>query len=177
MTDSAIRELIIWMKILLFTALIVLFVRQFLFEPVEVHGTSMMPTLEEADKVLMMKISQIDNFDIIVFKVPEGKNFIKRVIGVPGDKISVVQDQLLLNGKPVEEVYLQKNRSLAQQQGREKLTVDIGELTVPKNAYFVLGDNRVNSVDSRDIGFILEEAVVGEVKIRLAPLKKIGAVD
>ncbi len=177
MTGSAIRELIIWMEILLFTALIVLFVRQFLFEPVEVHGTSMMPTFEEADKVLMMKISNIDNFDIIVFKSPDGKNFIKRVIGTPGDEIRMVQDRLLLNGEPVEEFYLRKNRLLAKQEGREKLTEDFEGFTVPRGAYFLLGDNRMNSVDSRDFGFIREEVVIGEVKIRISPFKSIGAID
>lgn len=177
MTDRAIRELIVWMKIIVFTALMVLLVRQFLFEPVEVHGTSMMPTFEEADKVLMMKVSNIDNFDIIVFKAPGDKNFIKRVIGVPGDKISMVKDRLLLNGEPIEEFYLQENLLVAQQQGHRKLTEDFGEFTVPRDAYFVLGDNRLNSVDSRDLGFIREEAIVGEVKIRLAPFKHLGAVD
>ncbi len=177
MNNRAIRELIAWMKILFFTALIVLVVRQFLFEPVEVHGTSMMPTFEEADKVLMVKVGSIRNFDIIVFKAPGNKNFIKRVIGVPGDKIGMVEDQLLLNGEPVEEIYLQENRLAAQQQGRGNLTEDFEEFTVPRDAYFVLGDNRLNSVDSRDIGFIRKEAVVGEVKIRLAPFENLGFID
>lgn len=177
MADGAIRELIAWMKILLFTALIVLLTRQFLFEPVEVHGTSMMPTFEEADKVLIVKLSDIDNFDIIVFKATGDRNFIKRVIGIPGDKISMDDDRLILNGVPVEEAYLEKNRALAREQGREKLTEDFGEFTVPGGAYFVLGDNRLNSVDSREIGFVLDKAIVGEVKLRLEPFENLGAIE
>ncbi|HSP23117.1 MAG TPA: signal peptidase I [Planococcus sp. (in: firmicutes)] len=177
MADGAIQELIAWMKILLFTALVVLLARQFLFEPVEVHGTSMMPTFEEADKVLIVKISDIDNFDIIVFKAPGNRNFIKRVIGIPGDKVSMADDRLFLNGTPVEEAYLEENRALAQQQGSGKLTEDFGEFTVPGGAYFVLGDNRLNSVDSREIGFILDQAVVGEVMLRLEPFKNLGAIE
>lgn len=177
MTDRAIRELIAWMKILFFTALTVLFVRQFLFEPVEVRGTSMMPTFRDADKVLMMKVSNIDYFDIIVFKAPGDKNFIKRVIGMPGDKISMIEDRLMLNGEPIDETYLQKNRLVESQQGQGKLTEDFGEVIVPRGSYFVLGDNRLNSVDSRDIGFISEKAIVGEVKIRLAPFKNLGGID
>lgn len=175
MADEAIQELIAWMKILLFTALVVLLARQFLFEPVEVHGTSMMPTFEEADKVLIVKISSIDNFDIIVFKAPGDRNFIKRVIGIPGDTIRMKNDQLFLNGEPVEEVYLDENRMLARQQGLEKLTGDFGEITVPGGTYFVLGDNRGNSVDSREIGFVLDQAVIGEVKLRLSPFTDLGA--
>ena len=177
MAEGAIQELIAWMKILLFTALIVLLARQFLFEPVEVHGTSMMPTFEEADKVLIVKLSDIDNFDIIVFKTPGDRNFIKRVIGIPGDKISMADDRLILNGTPVEEAYLEENRALALGQGHEKLTEDFEEFTVPGGAYFVLGDNRLNSVDSREIGFVLGKEIVGEVKLRLEPFKNLGAIE
>src|SRR5690606_13980687 len=108
-----------------------------------------------------------NNFDIIVFKTPGDRNFIKRVIGIPGDRISMADDRLILNGTPVEEAYLEENRALAREQGLEKLTEDFGEFTVPSGAYFVLGDNRLNSVDSREIGFVLDQAIVGEVKLRL----------
>lgn len=177
MAEGAVRELIAWMKILLFTALIVLLARQFLFEPVEVHGTSMMPTFQEADKVLIVKLSDIENFDIIVFKTPGDRNFIKRVIGIPGDRISMADDRLILNGTPVEEVYLEENRNLAREQGLEKLTEDFEEFTVPGGAYFVLGDNRLNSVDSREIGFVLDHAIIGEVKLRLEPFENLGAIE
>lgn len=177
MNEQAIKELVSWMKVILLTALIVLAVRQFLFEPVSVHGQSMMPTFEEDDKVLLMKISSIDNFDLIVFKAPDNKNFIKRVIGIPGDRLKMEEDQLYLNGKQMEEPYLQENREWAEQQGYPQLTTEFGEFTVPTGYYFVLGDNRLNSVDSRTIGFIQGDAVLGEVKYRIAPFAHFGPVE
>lgn len=176
MNEQAIKELVSWMKIILLTALIVLASRQFLFEPVSVHGKSMMPTFEEDDKVLLVKVSRIDNFDVIVFKAPEEKNFIKRVIGLPGDRLKMEEDQLYLNGQAVEEPYLQGNREWAEAQGYPQLTTGFGEFIVPSGCYFVLGDNRLNSVDSRTIGFIRDEAVLGEVKYRISPIEHFGPV-
>lgn len=177
MNEQAIKELVSWMKIILLTALIVLASRQFLFEPVSVHGKSMMPTFEEDDKVLLVKISKIENFDLIVFKAPEEKNFIKRVIGLPGDRLKMEKDQLYLNGQPIEEPYLQENREWAEVQGYPQLTTGFGEIIVPSGCYFVLGDNRLNSVDSRTIGFVRDDAVLGEVKYRISPLAHFGPVE
>ncbi|MGK7376779.1 signal peptidase I [Planococcus sp. 1R117A] len=176
MDEEALNGLINWMKIIILTAAIVLVSRQFLFEPVSVHGQSMMPTFEEDDKVVLSKISRIDNFDMIVFVAPDKKNYIKRVIGIPGDRVEMKDDQLYLNGKRVAEPYLEENRKWAKENGYPELTADFGEFIVPGDCYFVLGDNRLNSVDSRIIGFILEEAVIGEVKFRLSPVENIGIV-
>lgn len=177
MNEQAIKELVSWMKIILLTALIVLASRQFLFEPVSVHGKSMMPTFEEDDKVLLVKLSEIENFDLIVFKAPEEKNFIKRVIGLPGDRLKMEKDQLYLNGQPVEEPYLHENRKWAEAQGYPQLTTGFDEIIVPSGCYFVLGDNRLNSVDSRTIGFVRANAILGEVKYRISPLAHFGPVE
>jgi signal peptidase I len=177
MDKDAVNDLVAWMKIIILTAVIVLMSRQFLFEPVLVHGQSMMPTFEEDDKVILSKISRIDNFDLIVFVAPDQKNYIKRVIGTPGDRVEMKEDQLYVNGEPVDEPYLEENREWAKKNGYPKLTTDFGEFTVPGGCYFVLGDNRLNSVDSRMIGFILDEAVLGEVKFRIAPIDHIGTVE
>jgi signal peptidase I len=176
MNEDAINDLIAWMKIIILTAAIVLVSRQFLFEPVLVHGHSMMPTFEEDDKVILSKISRIDNFDLIVFAASDQKNYIKRVIGIPGDRVKMKDDQLYVNGEPMDEPYLEENRAWAKKKGYPKLTDDFGEFTVPGECYFVLGDNRLNSVDSRIIGFILEEDVLGEVKFRISPADHVGIV-
>src|SRR5690606_5893535 len=97
------------MRVIFLTVLIVLMSRHFLFEPVAVHGESMMPTFEDDDKVMLVKIYTIENFDMIVFTAPNGVNFIKRVIGIPGDRISMKDDRLYVNGKAVAEPYLDKN--------------------------------------------------------------------
>ncbi len=171
-----VKESISWMRVILLTVLIVLLSRHFLFEPVAVHGESMMPTFEENDKVMLSKVYSIDNFDMIVFTAPNGVNFIKRVIGIPGDKISIQDDQLYINGKAKLEPYLEKNYEAAKQMGMLRLTEDFQEFTVPAESYFVLGDNRLNSTDSRVIGFISKETIIGEVTIRISPLEHMGMV-
>lgn len=177
MYTDPVKESISWMRVILLTVLIVLLSRHFLFEPVAVHGESMMPTFEEDDKVVLAKIYTIENFDMIVFTAPNGVNFIKRVIGVPGDVISMVDDQLYLNGKTQAEPYLEKNLKIAKQRGMIRLTEDFKEFTVPAESYFVLGDNRLNSTDSRILGFISEKSIVGEVKIRISPFNHMGIVE
>lgn len=176
MYGDPVKESLSWIRVIFLTVLIVLASRHFLFEPVAVHGESMMPTFEDDDKVMLMKIYTIENFDMIVFTAPTGVNFIKRVVGVPGDRIYMKDDQLYVNDKAVDEPYLEKNLVMAEQQGFEKLTEDFEEFTVPAESYYVLGDNRLNSMDSRVLGFISEDAIMGEVKIRLSPLKQIGFV-
>lgn len=176
MAANSVETLIAWMKVIFLTALIVLVSREFLFEPVSVHGHSMVPTFEEDDKVLLAKISRIENFDLIVFKASDDKNLIKRVIGIPGDRVEMENDQLSLNGKVIEETYLEGNKEWARVHGYPQLTQDFEAFTVPSGCYFVMGDNRLNSVDSRMFGFVLENAIVGEAKFRLAPFGRIGMV-
>lgn len=177
MFEDPVKEFISWMRVIFLTVLIVLGSRHFLFEPVAVHGESMMPTFEENDKVMLFKIYTIENFDMIVFKAPNGVNFIKRVIGVPGDRISMKDDQLYVNGTPQAEPYLDKNRKAAEQEGVLQLTEDFQEFIVPAESYYVLGDNRLNSMDSRVLGFISKDSILGEVKIRLSPIAHIGFVE
>ncbi|MDQ0427996.1 signal peptidase I [Planomicrobium stackebrandtii] len=177
MFEDPVEESISWMRVIFLTVLIVLVSRHFLFEPVAVHGESMMPTFEDDDKVMLVKIYSIENFDMIVFTAPNGVNFIKRVIGVPGDRISMEDDQLYVNGKAEAEPYLDKNKKLAEQQGLSRLTEDFKEFTVPAESYYVLGDNRLNSMDSRVLGVISRDSIVGEVKIRLAPFNHVGIVE
>lgn len=176
MPEDPSKLLVSWMKVIFLTALIVLATREFVFEPVEVHGKSMMPTFQEDDKILLAKITSIENFDLIVFSVSDDENYLKRVIGIPGDRVEIKDDQLYLNGEPVEEPYLEQNRKIAKLLGYPQLTEDFAETTVPSDTYFVLGDNRLNSVDSRMLGFILSDAVIGEVKFRLSPSEHMGIV-
>ncbi|WP_106534040.1 signal peptidase I [Planomicrobium soli] len=177
MYGDPVKLLINWMKVIFLTALIVVATRQFLFEPVVVHGHSMMPTIEADDKVVLTKISHVTNFDLVVFMTPEGKNLIKRVIGTPGDRIRMKDDQLFLNGQRVEEPYLKENMEIAKQKGYLRLTEDFPEFQVPSGSYYVLGDNRLNSIDSRVFGYILERSVIGEVKFRIAPSKHVGLLE
>ncbi|MGI2328015.1 signal peptidase I [Planococcus sp. YIM B11945] len=177
MYEEPAKTLVAWMKVVFLTVLIALAARQFLFEPVAVHGKSMMPTIEENDKIVISKISRIDNFDLIVFVAPDHKNLIKRVIGIPGDRIEMKEDHLYINGQLKEEPYLKQNRIEAVQKGYSRLTEDMVEFTIPSGCYYVMGDNRLNSIDSRMLGFIQEEDIVGEVKFRIGPAEHAGMIE
>lgn len=163
-----------------FIALLIAFlVRHFLFHPTVVKGESMSPTFESDDKVLVNKLSEIERFDIVVFDAPdEDVYYVKRVIGVPGDTVEMIDDVLYINGKAMNEPYLDENRKKKSLFG--SLTPDFtleditGETKVPDQTFFVLGDNRVNSKDSRAFGFVPEESIIGEVKLQVYPLNEIG---
>lgn len=163
--------------------IIFLLIRHFLFVPVSVDGESMYPTLHDQDRLILNKIEKTERFDLIVFPAPDdpGKQYIKRVIGVPGDEIMVTDDQLYVNGEAVKEPYLDEakanlapgevltdNFTLASVTGMEK---------VPKGSYFVMGDNRTNSKDSRSFGFVDAATVTGTTDIRIWPLKDFGMVN
>lgn len=176
MIEEPSQRLIAWMKVIILASLVILAARQFVFEPVEVHGKSMMPTFEENDRIILMKISEIEHSDMIVFKVAEDSNYLKRVVGIPGDVVEMNNDHLYINGIEMEEPYLEQNRKVAGQLGYSQLTEDFAAVAVPAGCYFVLGDNRLNSVDSRMLGFINEENIIGEVKFRLSPIEHLGPV-
>jgi len=178
MKENIKKEVFSWIRTILVALIIAFLFRQFIFTPSIVHGESMSPTLHENDKLIISKISEIHRFDTIVFDAPDAdEHYVKRVIGLPGDSVKMRDDVLYINGEPIEETYLE-----VEDEGIpfEKMTGDftLEELTgvpkVPKGSLFVLGDNRLNSKDSRYFGFITEESVLGEVKFRVYPFKNIG---
>lgn len=174
------REIIGWGKAICVGAALTFLVQTFIAVPVIVSGDSMKPTLENRDRVLISKLGPIENFDMIVFKAPDSAqdtNYVKRVIGIPGDEIKMVNDKLFINGKEYKETYLKENK-LANM--KPKLTQDFtlesvtGVDVIPEGYYFVLGDNRDESNDSRYYGLIKEDSIIGFVAGRFSPLDKIG---
>ncbi|MGO2892358.1 MAG: signal peptidase I, partial [Enterococcus devriesei] len=140
--------------------------RHYVFTPVVVKGDSMDPTLADGERVIALKNTEVKRFDIVTFPAPDdpGKNYIKRVIGLPGDTIEYKSDQLYINGKKVAEPYLdQFKKELTDDQ---PLTYDFnlkdlfGAEKVPAGELFVLGDNRRISKDSRIIGMIKEKNIM-----------------
>ncbi|TNV69105.1 signal peptidase I [Trichococcus shcherbakoviae] len=156
-------------------------IRTYLFYPFQVVGDSMVPTLETGDRLILNKLADIDRFDIVVFPAPDGtdEEYVKRIIGLPGDEITYFQDELYINNEKVEEHYLEPLREASDQvlTGDFTLFSLTGEATVPDDMYFVLGDNRSVSKDSRVFGFIPAAQIEGTADLRLWPLNKIGIID
>lgn len=163
---------------------IVLFLlRQFVFTPVMVKGHSMDPTLADGERVIALKNTKIKRFDIVTFPAPDEpkKNYIKRVIGLPGETVEMKDDVLYIDGKEVKEPYLDEFKG--ELTDGDPLTYDFtleevtGENKVPEGHYFVMGDNRRNSKDGRMIGFISEDKILGDVKFVLWPLNRFGVLS
>lgn len=141
----------------------------------------MEPTFEHQDRLLVNKRSEIQRFDMIVFDAPDSDSlYIKRVIGIPGDSIEVKNDVLYVNGEEIKEPYIEKNKDASPTDlitGNFTLQELTGETQVPDGKYFVMGDNRLYSKDSREFGFITEDSVIGEASFRYFPFNKIGNQD
>lgn len=171
------KEIFSWVKAILIAVIIVFVVREFLMITSIVMGDSMMPNLNDGDRIIISKISSIDRFDEIAFLAPDtDDNYVKRVIGLPGDEIKVENDYLYVNGETHDELYLEVFKaSLGENQ---LMTKDfVLEQVVPEGQYFVLGDNRLISRDSREFGFISEESIIGKVSFRIWPLDAIGMTN
>jgi len=178
MEESIKKELFSWIQSILFAFAIVFICYQFLFVPTKVQGESMLPTFEDKDRIVVSKVSTIDRFDMIVFNAPNASDkYIKRVIGVPGDRIEMIDDRLHINGKVYDEPYVKRidgDPITDRITGNFTLAEITGQEEVPEGAYFVLGDHRLKSNDSRYFGFIYEDAVIGEAKLRFYPVTGIG---
>lgn len=163
--------------------LFILCLRTFILSPITVLGISMEPTYEEADKVWKSPLIKPKRFDSVTFYSPRnGKHIIKRVIGLPGDSVEMIDDQLFINDEAVDEPYLDELKQKLTE--GESLTNNFSLSTisngtntvVPDNHYFVLGDNRQLADDSRYFGFVDESLLTGTVYFRYYPFNKIGTM-
>jgi signal peptidase I len=181
LSESWKKEVKEWMKAFGIGLIIFVFIRTFFFSNYVVEGESMMPTLQDGNKLVVNKIGyqigDFNRFDVIVFHANEDEDFVKRIIGLPGDKIVYEDEQLFINGKKYAEPFLEQYRKevlggrITGDFTLEELT---GEKVVPKDHLFVLGDNRLGSWDSRHFGFITVDQVVGKVNLRYWPIEELG---
>jgi signal peptidase I len=154
-------------------ALVFGFVRPFVVEAFYIPSQSMVPTLKVQDRVLVNKFiyrfSEPERGDIVVFQSVEGggEDLIKRVMGVPGDEIAVRGGKLLVNGEPHSEPYVNKKFP-------DRST--FAPTRVPKGHYFMMGDNRANSRDSRFFGPVPKKNIEGEAFLRFWPPDRIGSL-
>jgi signal peptidase I len=167
-----------WFRDLIFSVLIAVVLIVFIYQPVKVEGTSMMPTLTDQERIFINKftyrwgLGNIEHGDTVVFWYPQdtSKSYIKRVIGVPGDRVRVEGGQVYVNGAALNETYVPpENRDFSSWHDGE-------EQTVPMGRYFVLGDHRNQSSDSRMWGYVPRENIYGKAVFVYWPLAKIGRV-
>ena len=171
---SAARNVVEWVVIIVAALLVALVIKTFLFQAFFIPSESMEPTLKPGDRVLVNKLSydlhSIHRGDIVVFKRPPAeagnpaiKDLIKRVVGLPGETIEAIDGKVYINGQPLKESYLPPGT----------VTTNLPRRVVPPGQYFVMGDNRSNSSDSRFIGPIPGSLIVGRAFIRVWPLSQI----
>jgi len=162
-----------WLRDVLISILVSLFIIIYLYQPVRVEGTSMLPGLQDNERLFINKVAYrfgpIEHGDIVVFLYPrdESKSYIKRVIGLPGDLVRIDHGRVYVNGEQLAEPYVpvryRDERSMA-------------PLTVPPDCYFVLGDHRDVASDSRDFGPVPRKLIYGKAAFVYWPASKLGVV-
>ena len=170
---SIVGALMHWLRDLLFSVVLAIIVILFLYQPVKVEGTSMMPTLDDQERIFINKFvyrfnfEKIDRGDTVVFWFPGDptKSYIKRVIGMPGDKVEVRDGNVIVNGHVLVEDYVP-------QEYRDQS--EMRPTAVGPDEYFVLGDHRSSSNDSRTWGMVPRRYIYGKAVFIYWPLDKMG---
>lgn len=180
-SNKFLTELMSWVMTFAVAFAIVWGVQKFIVQPFIVEGHSMDYTLAEGERLFMFKLANIERFDVVVLEAPNQseKLYIKRVIGVAGDSIEVKNDQLILNGQAMDEPYLAQKQAEYTGNFTNNFTLQevAGEMTVPEGYVFVMGDNRQNSLDGRDFGFVPVDSIIGEANLIHWPLNKMGLLE
>jgi signal peptidase I len=163
----------VWLRDLIISLAISAFIIIFIYQPVKVEGTSMMPSLEDQERIFVNKfvyrLEAIERGDIVVFRYPRdpSKSYIKRVIGVAGDRIRIDGGQVYVNDEVLDEDYVPAAYADAR---------SYPETVVPPRCYFVLGDHRSMSNDSRDFGSVNQSYIYGKAVFGYWPVDKLGRV-
>lgn len=162
-----------WIRDLALSILVSAFIIVFLYQPVRVEGTSMLPNLEDQDRLfinkLAFRVGEVKRGDVVVFQYPRDhtKSYIKRVIGLPGDRVEIDQGRVVVNGRELVETYVPA-----------RFTDDRSQpaMTIPANQFFVMGDHRSISSDSRDFGPVDRELIYGKAAFVYWPMDQAGVV-
>jgi signal peptidase I len=163
----------VWLRDLILSVAISLFIIVFIYQPVKVEGTSMLPSLEDQERIFVNKfvyrLEPISRGDVVVFRYPRdpSKSYIKRVIGVAGDRIRIDGGQVYVNNEALDEDYVPPAYDDAR---------TYPEVVVPPHCYFVLGDHRSMSNDSRDFGPVNQNYIYGKAVFGYWPMDKLGRV-
>lgn len=162
-----------WMRDLILSVIVSIFIIVFLYQPVRVEGTSMLPMLEDQDRLFINKmayrVGEIHRNDVVVFLYPRDheKSYIKRVIALPGDDLRIDHGRVYVNGERVVEKYVPPrfadDRSLP-------------DTVIPEHEYFVMGDHRSISSDSREFGPVDRNLIYGKAAFVYWPVDQVGVV-
>ncbi len=167
--------LVLWLRDLLIAGIASVFIITFLYQPVRVEGTSMLPRLEDQDRLFINKfvyhVEAIERGDVVVFLHPAPldpqRSYIKRVIGLPGDHVRIDRGSVYVNGRLLREPYVparyRDDRSMA-------------EMVIPEGAYFMMGDHRSISSDSRDFGPVDRSLIYGKAVFVYWPARDAGVI-
>ncbi|HWR15579.1 MAG TPA: signal peptidase I [Terriglobales bacterium] len=166
------NPIVAWMRDLMISLIVSAFIIIFLYQPVKVEGTSMQPGLEDQERIFINKFvyrfGPVERGDIVVFHPPEpdsSKSYIKRVIGVAGDRVRIQDGRVYVNGQMLEEPYVPEEYADLR---------SYPEIKVPSHCYYLLGDHRTSSRDSRDFGPVDERFIYGKAVFVYWPMEKLG---
>jgi signal peptidase I len=163
----------LWVRDLLISATVSVLIILFLYQPVRVEGTSMLPRLDDHDRLFINKfvyhITSIERGDVVVFHYPRDpeKSYIKRVIALPGDRLRIDRGQVWVNGKALPEIYVPE----AYRDSRS-----FPDMVVPDDSYFMMGDHRSISSDSREFGPVERDLIYGKAVFVYWPARDVGEV-
>jgi signal peptidase I len=167
------NEIRVWTRDLLIAIGLALVIIVFLYQPVKVEGTSMAPLLSDQERIFINKFvyhfEPIERGDVVVFWYPldRSKSFIKRVVGLPGEKVEIRQGIVYVNGHAISEPYVPPQY--------EDIS-DFGPIRVPRNSYFVMGDHRISSNDSRVFGPVASKYIYGRAVFAYWPMDHFGSL-
>lgn len=162
------NEWLEWLKAIFIAIILVLFLRSFVFSASIVEGESMSPTLNHGNRIIINKfvylISEPKREDVVIIQRPF-KNYVKRIIALPGEIVKIDNHVLYIDDEPYEQPYITDEEILQ--------TANYGPIKVPENSYFVMGDNRAVSKDSRNgLGFIEDEHIIGRSEFIIYPFSE-----
>lgn len=169
------KATLVWLRDLVLSVLIALVVILFLYQPVKVEGTSMEPALVDQERIFINKfayrfgLAEIERGDTVVFYFPQdtSKSYIKRVIGIPGDQVEIRRGEVFVNGQRIDEPYVPEEY-------RDRTSMK--PIVVPEGEYFVLGDHRRSSNDSRTWGTVPARYIYGKAVFVYWPLNRLGVL-
>uniref|UniRef100_E6QIH6 Signal peptidase I n=1 Tax=mine drainage metagenome TaxID=410659 RepID=E6QIH6_9ZZZZ len=163
----------LWVRDVCFSVCASVLIITFLYQPVRVEGTSMLPRLEDHDRLFINKFvyhfEAIERDDVVVFHYPRNPklSYIKRVIAIPGDRVEIRDGQVMVNGRAIDEPYVPEEY-------RDTRSMDAR--VVPQGEYFVLGDHRSIASDSRDFGMVARGLIYGKAEFVYWPRRDVGVV-